>query len=280
VPELLKTNLAVLKRRGDSTHLQMQVAKHYDLPHVSAIDGIGPLSTPEARSWFNASFLADKNCHISILGHQMVAVMIQNVLLIQYSAAKSSTIPGSPLSRAWLPPLLVASEKDVEALSYRPFSLDFRTRDRTASIFVKSHTFLNQGFQSISDVPKKPGMIASAPGSRIVFKIPENELQAYSNLQGSAHVELLKSYEHMGVANVTVHLTSASPCTLEGAVVISSLLVDCLWEDRVSESNVVILPVESSAPLLKDSTCLYVSVEVAESGRTENKIKLLDILIH
>lgn len=81
-------------RHSDSVFTQSLVAKYYEVPFVSFIDAFGPFTTEDSKSWLLNVFLTDKVCHISRIGHKIVARLVANYLSLAIVKAKSSLKEG------------------------------------------------------------------------------------------------------------------------------------------------------------------------------------------
>lgn len=121
------------------------------------------------------------------------------------------------------------------------------------------------------------GFISTTVGSSCELMALSSKAHRLSQ-SGYLQVFALRSYEHVGVLNVTLFSGPArdSQCILDAPrQVLGSMTLDCHWPFNVSEAGKVALKYKIPTPV--ETTCLYVRLGVAESGRKHNKVKVLSI---
>lgn len=248
---------------GDSVWDQLAVTKAYGITHVSIIDGIGPFDNDEKKSWFLNVYLTDSCCHVTRYGHLLISQFALDVILRNYLTLK--TVSSTKSDKL---PLFVSQSMLKMYRSGRPVYID-----AVHDTIRCNTTLLTDGtpaWRAYEDVPRKPGLISTEVGSRVVFVFNAKELP---HPQGSVHVQILKSYAHSGSAKIDVF----TGCLDVGDAPITSTVVDCEWGVRVSE--IVTEEMTFVPPSLP--TCIRVSVTVVESNprRESKKVKIVGITV-
>lgn len=265
-------------------HEHAEVAHHYGLPAVSAVDALGggPFDSAALRDFWLTAWKVDP-LHISHTAHQLVAALVAGHL---WQAASLWDRPpfGVAPSLAWgpLPPPKFA---DAAALA-----LQLGPPPRVLDPAADAQPGCSVGFSFFEDRPgRPPGWIATAVGSRAVY------LLAPADLEGRArvlHASLLHSYEHGGVARLRAYAAAAAPaaadggtagaapsCGEAGAELGGPTTVDTLWALRGSEPEVTVLMIAQPQPGAA-GVCVELAVVPADPPRAENKVKLMALELY
>ena len=262
--------------RGDAVQEHLVVTKHYNIPHVSAVDGLGPFVTQKQQDWFHNVFRTDGCCHLTRAGQRIVSHLV-----LKFVHLHLLTLMSSHASAAW--------EKQSYTVA-RPLYLDAED----ISLYSESNTLnakftdesdlstcvANQGWAIVEDKQGKPGLIAHNVTDRVSFMFSADDVKQ-NVIHGEMHIQLLKSYEHMGITAVTLSTvgTDGTSCnTGAGSRPIAETVIDCLWESRTSVTSVEQLRFDAS---LLQGSCLTVQFLVSEASplRLENKVKLLGFIL-
>ena len=261
--------------RGDAVKDHLVVTKHYNIPHVSAVDGLGPFTDEKQQDWFHNVFRTDGCCHLTRVGQRIVSHLVLKLIHLHLLTLSSH------MSQAWerqafnVPrPLYLDAEHSK--LYRESGTLHASFNDETGL----SACVANKGWAILEDKQGKPGLIAYNVTDQVSFMFPADNVKQ-NVVHGELHIRLLKSYEHMGIIAVTLSAvdTDGSGCNI-GVVgrPITETFIDCLWGSRTSVTSVEQLTFNAS--LLQDS-CLAVNFLVSEASppRSENKIKLMGFLL-
>lgn len=194
--------------RQDAAHTHARVTRHYGLPHVSAVDALGPFVTPEQQAWLESVYKVDAIGHPTKLGHGACAALVMHQLLALLASVASPILAAAPAPPFSLPPTLLAvdpAELEMYAtgrpLRVAAVNLGERGIDSQPTRLVAPAEA--NGWEVRSDAPgKPPGLVATAVGSTVDVVITPDEA---ANIRwGKLHLLLLKSYERMGVLRVTL----------------------------------------------------------------------------
>jgi hypothetical protein len=262
-------------RTTDAVHAQLGVTKKYGLPHISAIDGLGPFNTHVATTWFENVYRVDVCCHVTSFGHRIIAHLAMNLLLQHYWSITNPIMPDF-YSSFRKTPLLHVKQTDIDMFLYsRPLYVS------TIGGADQPHRLsASPGWDSFEDVKGKPGLIANQTGARVRFFLNKKDVIYHVN-SGVFHITFLKSYQHMGVALVELHAAKQlnGTCRSQSLVAIATKIIDCLWEKHVSEVEVDEISFE---PNITSGSCLLITVTVKPSApaRDENKIKMLGFTVY
>ena len=264
-----------IPRDTDAVFAQVEVAKHYRIPYVSAVDGLGPFYTKELQEWFLNKFRSDNYCHVSILGHQILAHLFINLLFQHYWSLIHPFLPALHMQTPYgkIAPLH-ASRSEINMYLYsKPLhvsAIRSSIRDYIAKI--------TPGWRVYEDVKGKPGLIAHTPGEMIRFVLNTVVVLKHMHV-GVLHISFLKSYEHMGIVSVnlfSVDETDVSRNPYNVSELLAATIVDCLWEKQVSEVVVIELVFNISSYRKR----LLIELTIAATLRVDNKIKLLGFLVY
>ena len=93
------------------------------------------------------------------------------------------------------------------------------------------------------DWPGKPGFISTTVGSAFQISIPQSVVYAHLK-SGHIHVEVLKSYEHVGMVKVSIGIHTTQPVynpteTVYTYYKLDQRVIDCIWADRSSQRATV-----------------------------------------
>lgn len=130
----------------------------------------------------------------------------------------------------------------------------------------KNHQFISQYFQIFFI-----GFISTQIGATIHFIISVDLLKIYFN-GGVVHVSLMKSYNDMGMVKFTFsrgHVTK-------------DFIVDTLWNVKVSQIDIVEFQLATAflnADLNEESLRVDIEIMKSQVSRSENKVKLLSMLL-
>jgi hypothetical protein len=274
-------------RAGDKTLVHARIARAYNLPHVSVIDGLGlgPHSTDTEVAWIDNVFRSDV-AHPSISGHKLTGRLLSLFFASHLTALKFPTVPGTPQQKLTRPqPLLFTTVSELRrydsTLTPR-LTLDLGNWTGGVAAAHLVGGAMPPAWSVYEDRPLKPGLIALTAGASIAFRF---SLAEVANFTGTGLVEttLLKSYEHMGMLDVTLR---AEPCgggggatvgeLAAGSRLLASARVDCAWQQRISQQWTHELSFAAAAAEVRvQGACLVLSYSVAAVGRGENKVKLI-----
>mmetsp|Transcript_60265 Transcript_60265/g.171310 ORF Transcript_60265/g.171310 Transcript_60265/m.171310 type:complete len:517 (+) Transcript_60265:41-1591(+) len=269
---------------GDAALDHLPVLQHYGVDQVSMINAFLPLHTAQKRQWMKSVYFTDC-CHPSQLGHKMSAQAIGYALL-QYESATSRHVALE--RRQWfepetededIPPSLFVAEGI--ASRYDGTARTSRMRLWNESEIMPFIAPWSVGFSFAEDVPGKPGLLAYKVGMNLELGIPFKRTTVGKRIM--ANIGLLKSYEHMGVVNVTLGVDAQGPnqkCARPSSPAKdpTRASLDCLWNKNISVYVGETLMVD--ADNLRQG-CLRVHFQVvpAEAARAENKVKLIDLTV-
>lgn len=136
------------------------------------------------------------------------------------------------------------------------------------------------------------GLMTSAVDSRCDLVVSPAEIRSFQSLE-LLRIMVLKSYEHMGLLQVTLSVGPARPdgtCSpaamsiMSGMTLLGSLKVDGLWDMHYSAPSKVELPFKlpltAATGAAVEETCLYVSLSVVNAKRLEDKVKIVSLTFH
>ncbi|GLC44570.1 hypothetical protein PLESTB_001320300 [Pleodorina starrii] len=265
------------ERVSDAMYAQLPVAQHHGVPIISVIDALGPFPTPALQAWFNDTWYRGDMVHPSVWGHTLLADLVYRYVDMAYQHSRLWQMYDLPKQYVPREPRF-ADPQDLDMfLDARPVSI---TLCNMGDVSVRKVTQCN-GWWAYADVPEKIGYIASRPNAECVLSLTPPEVRRLS--LGKAHVMLLKSYENMGVFEMTIMAGPAAAngsCkgaadNLSSAAVLGSAEVDCLWDEHASLGKVA--KVEFKLPPQDNATCLLAKLKVKDVNRAKNKVKLLGI---
>eukprot|EP00199_Chlamydomonas_sp_CCMP681_P000700 CAMPEP_0119105920 /NCGR_PEP_ID=MMETSP1180-20130426/3752_1 /TAXON_ID=3052 ORGANISM="Chlamydomonas cf sp, Strain CCMP681" /NCGR_SAMPLE_ID=MMETSP1180 /ASSEMBLY_ACC=CAM_ASM_000741 /LENGTH=480 /DNA_ID=CAMNT_0007091101 /DNA_START=685 /DNA_END=2127 /DNA_ORIENTATION=+ len=264
-------------RTTDAVAAHLPVTQYYSIPHISAVDGMGPLTTQDMIDWFKNVFRVDHCCHVTKCGHQIIAHLVTNLILGHYLSAQQPLFPGqiTPSYKKRAPLFVSQSEINVYLLSNPLHIVTMNNADKGHRLTA------SPGWRAMEDVRGKPGFISNHTGDVVVFFLSPKEVVKHV-VVGMLHVALLKSYEHMGTMSVEIFRadeTNGRCSDDDKKESLGSQVIDCLWAKQVSEEEVV----EVKFALVKaKQSCLLIRVEIIASvpSRPENKVKLLGFVIY
>jgi len=242
------------------------VIRHYSVPYVSIIDGLGPVKTPAALQWFEDTFLGDSCCHLSRFGQGLVALVMNDFLEKLVWSTLHEPVNGyedrsDPVERS----LLHASQHELDVFAGGR-SLSFDTTADFPPLFRAP-----QGWSIYEDAPHKPGMIASVTGSLVRILI--NSLTFASHVAvGELHIVALKSYKGTGM--LTVQLSTIDTPD----IIIESKTFDCMWEDRSSEPSILVFAFRKEA--YAAGMVIGLRITVAQPPRETNKVKVQRLTLY
>ena len=239
-----KTWRSPRSRTGDSVAVHLPVTNYYHVPYVSTMDALGPFVTDESLQWFLNAFLADVCCHPTKTGHRIIAAVILNMLQLHKEAA---TNDGEYIRIARTnyydkQPLFASPELINQYYISLPVVIHLNMKEvhnSTDRVSVTSDAY----WSVYEDRPgKPPGFISSTIGSTFQVCIAQYEVQSHLKF-GVIHIELFKSYEHVGRVKVTLGVRVDKPMphsTVTSSVYfkIGHKAIDCLWADKSSQRAV------------------------------------------
>ncbi|EFJ47540.1 hypothetical protein VOLCADRAFT_105097 [Volvox carteri f. nagariensis] len=270
------------ERTGDAMYAQLPVAQHHGAAIVSVLDALGPFPTRVSQEYFNATWFpgwpwGDK-IHPDANGHRVVAELIVNYIQTIYQHANQ--FRDHPLPMEYVPrdPMFIDVRSRDMYLDLQPISLTsyhFNLRKVNNSPMDNDNC---KAWRFYADVPNKPGFISTTTNSYCQLYLPPKDVQRLT--LGEAHVELLKSYMHMGTVAVTIFRgvagrdgTSCARGDLPDSV-LGSHTVDCLWSEPVSLAKIEVFKFQLPQPR-DDRTCLILDFTIRATNRESNKIKVL-----
>lgn len=267
-----------LRLQGDSVHAHLRVTKYYDIPHVSAIDGIGPFESEDMQRWFYKVFRVDNCCHITVTGHKIVSQMMLKFLLWHSWSAKVPMIHGiDQIYQVPKPKYVQQSEIDMYVLS-NPLHVS-----TTKSADIPHRLGNSAGWNAMEDVPGKPGLIANKTGEFMMYFFLKSEVEEHAKV-GTIHISLLMSYANMGTIEVTLFRTNeengvcVGDPSSPGYLSLGSKTIDCLWEKIVSETQIIDI---NFSPGLVHQSCLLMKIATVSSIpiRESNKVKITGFML-
>ena len=289
--------------RGDGVWAHAAVTRHYGVPQVSVVDALGPFAPGSAAAaWFADVYKADGWGHPNVVGHQLGAALLFQLLLAHVASLRLRVLPSLGAADAALPPpsyappdtLLYATDDELRMYTEgSPLHVNALDGDPARGLV---RVVARTGFEPKTDVPGKPaGLIASAVGAFSTWLVPPATLASrVGRLRGSLHVLSLKTYDHMGTLRVEMLRTAAPDCEALnfsaplsrealGLETLANATIDCLRppEQRVSEVEVNALSFNISALAAAGGGCLLVNASVVNSvpPRADNKIKLMSFVL-
>ena len=285
--------------RADGVWAHAPVTRHYGVPQVSVVDALGPFApgSPQA-AWFAEVYKADGWGHPNVLGHQLGADLLVQLLLAHVASSQLRVLPSvgeaAPPPPYVLPATMLYATDDELRMYTEGAPMHISAIEHSPARGLVRVAALS-GFEPITDVPgKPPGLIATAVGAFATWLVPPATLAARAGrLQGALHVLSLKTYDRMGTVRVQVLRTAAPGCeALDFSApfspqelrmeIIANATVDCLRppEQRVSEVEVDALSFNATA-LVAGGGCLLIHATVIDSAppRADNKIKLMSFVL-
>ena len=280
-------------RTGDAVATHLPVTNYYHIPYVSIMDAMGPFVTEESLQWFSNIFTADNYCHPTKTGHRMDAAIIYNILQLHRDAATSNDdeyMHNAHIDYYDKPPLYASPELinqyaisvplvihlDADKIHKSPGSATTATTTATSTATTADGTTItaDSHWSVYEDKPGKPGFISSTVGSTFQVRIPQSAVQTHLK-SGHIHIEVLKSYEHVGRVKVsigiqidTIQYTATSPPSTTSPTAPTSVVdtiqtsptpsssssssssltsvyhkldervIDCIWPDKSSQRSV------------------------------------------
>lgn len=289
-------NLNRPKLQDQSTiYVQQEIARYYNIPVVSVLDMFGyanhsDIMSPTMLEWFkNGGWMIGNGdcCHITKTAHRILAKVILHGIEV-------SSTPGfmfgaehrSPDTPLFAPvkkfqvyvnaiPFLITTNNDARDEKYRVDSLLSSTTSPSQPTPAPGWVF--------SSEKGKWGLISTTPGSKIIYRVqPEHTANMQQNI---LHVTALKSYEHMGVARVSVYhcvsdedFTVASSATDSNSMaqLIVSADIDFQWENKNSQAHVEELQL---GDISLRGACLQIMIENVSPDGRGHKIKLFSLTL-
>lgn len=127
----------------------------------------------------------------------------------------------------------------------------------------------SSGFAVEEDVKGKPGLLAHAVENSVTIGFAAEEVAAHAKL-GWVHLSILRSYAQMGTLRLEVRRSDTD-------ALLSSTLLDGLWEKHVSEVEVEALQFDSAAALAGGGLKGVCAVAQSSPARSQNKVKLIAV---
>jgi hypothetical protein len=239
---------------GDVIYDQARLAKYLKLPYISAIDAMGPFDNEMKRLFYRDRYLYRGTHHPQELGHEFIAALIMNYIITnQIGNGYPSTTMDITDHR--YPKLLAVKLDELSSLL---------KAQAVMMSFESAVPIAKSGNWTWLDERKgKAGLISRKIGDNITYPIPN----LFRANVGIIHVNLLKSYEHMG--NLKVLISSSIGTLYEG-------VIDCKWDKHTSEGVVETIQfrVENNV------SNIIVSFINETPVRIENKIKLIYMTVY
>lgn len=268
-------------RDYDGVYAQLSVAKHYNVPYVSALDALGPFITPASVEFLRHVYMSDQNCHISKTGHRMVGYLVFNQLnqfILSYSYPLHLDTESGYISPTTVPLLHWTKEEVKMYLQSSPplvITLNSKTIARTPWMIDNA-----DDWEMKEDVTGKPGFISEkVKGQPFILYLRSEDVNLHF-IQKRVHVMLLKSYENMGTVRVMIE-------SYAGKLLLAERNIDCQWDSHTSQLHVeeFIISKDKIDSFLSfgdpKRTDLKISFTVVPSDpvRMRNKIKLISVTI-
>jgi lysophospholipase L1-like esterase len=288
-------------RTSDMLDAQHKVLRHYAVPVVSPLDGLAAHSPPLPDSWFQESYRSaydgkPDSVHVSNDGHALIARFIVNAVGEQARAAPSAAL----VIPSQVPPRAASRHAIDIHLHAIPLVFDLHERARTwlthqrdngsAWPAVLPAVSSTAGWQFMADVPLKEGLVSTSVGDAFTFLVTPAERRKFCRF-GVLALELLKSYRHMGVLNISIlalaaHGDGCAALPASGtAVELAASQINCSWD--LHESVGVIE--EMRLPSAPRELCLAVTLSnAAAAGKgasgggsmeAEHKLKLYTVTL-
>lgn len=268
---------------------QLKIVREYGVGQVSVLNALRPSHDAASQAFIGDIYFQD-GIHPSKLGHRLLASITAAHIMQQQkpnnelvaSAGRHATelIPSAsdvhvsspffvhPAARALLkqqqrPPRLVADLADRALCAHGGNA-------RTApDLLTEWHS---HGFAFAEDVPGKCGLIATRPGSRVVFRLPADTTGVL--------VGFLSSYAHNGLMRVTLRQQRHGCEEQQSNATSSALVLDTL--SSTTERRVSVYSeryVQGALPAGVKTDCSWLELRVLKAkDRDEHKIKLLQLV--
>ena len=191
---------------GNGVVAQWPVAEAYKIPYLSMAHGFSGLNTKEKRRWFLEDYIVDVCCHVTRLGHKLIAYNVFALLQAGGCTLKlSQSKQLAEMSKLQLEHVktpskpLFASQTQMNIYgSSNPFYINLGSTRPPQGYSIQSN-----GFESSMDVKEKLGFIATEVSSYASFVLPWAVVKKHC-LRGMVKLEYLGSYEHMGTLRVSL----------------------------------------------------------------------------
>mmetsp|Transcript_80177 Transcript_80177/g.259122 ORF Transcript_80177/g.259122 Transcript_80177/m.259122 type:complete len:282 (-) Transcript_80177:415-1260(-) len=262
----------------DAMFAHLTILQYYDVPQLSVLNALQPLTSLKQRQWLKSTYFADAH-HPTQLGHMMAAQVVgfwlkEEEFWSEHDAEEGSAAGPSTQESLPLPLVLPQDVADSFALSHIT-SIDLRN-GTLAQPWILQGNF-SEDWDFGEDVPGKPGLISTKVGARLVVKVPITKSPLKSR---TVNVGLLKSYANMGIVSISLvgppqQQSCNAAAFVEGHTkTLGTLKVDCMWSAKASVYDVVPLQLK-----WQHLTCVWIVFEVLPSTppRSTNKVKLIDI---
>lgn len=264
----------------------LELARHYSIPYISQLEGLGPFTTSEQlRFWTSCRI---DGVHLNLLGHMILGTMVGNYFNMLYSSYQHPILAGE---------VTTFVQTDKPLLFVRKSELDMYINSKVPPYHVDpldlyqrqwgGFKMTSNGFVVQEDMKGKPGLIGHHIGDHVTFGIPPSVIRG--NNYGVLQIPIFHSYNNVGSVNVTVSTTFATPdqnCEPVGSPstkLLTYTFVDCLHHIRASISESTEVKYNRSA-LLEGGRehCLNVKFQVVASYPTReiNKIKLFGFHVY
>jgi hypothetical protein len=243
------------------------VLRYYDIPHVSLQASLWPFHSVSMRLWEEQALFNDRICHISQLGHKMVAQLLLHFFESEVNALSVvrdpiHTLPAniSDAAAMW------SSLADLDKLSLSPL-LSLRFDSPILEPWLVGKLPVWKGWLYLEDRVGKPGLVAQggpSSSSPILVDFSTNRSVIYIS------VGALNSYQHMGRIQARLLSGRDHPQTLTTAI------WDCLWKEKVSIEHTNYITYNRKQGEADDYT---LEISTSPAPRKEQKTKLLGILV-
>lgn len=268
-------------RDFDGVYAQLPVAKHYNIPYVSALDALGPFVTPASVKFLRHVFMSDQNCHISKTGHRIVGYLVFNLLnqfVLSYSYPLLEETEYGYIDKKSIP-LLHWSEEEVKSYleSSPPLVITLNSKPIARTPWMVDNA---DDWEMKEDVVGKPGFISEkVNGQPFVLYLRSEDVNLHF-VQKKIHVTLLKSYENMGTVKILVEAYG-------GRLLLLERVVDCQWDSHTSQLHIEDLSIpkdkldsfSSFGDVKHTDLKVTFTIVASDPPRTRNKIKLISVTI-
>lgn len=269
----------------DAARVHQEVMEYYDIPMVSTLHALLPLSDARRREWVDREFFADE-VHPTDLGHILNAQLLGHAIEEAGAPESSGAAWFEPEQPAvGLPTPLFAAQATADLYSKAVGRMvRLWNADETRPLVLQ-----NRGWDWHEDVPGKPGLIATAVNSELLIQHQLERPDAGRPL--FVNVGMLRSYEHMGFVRIELLLpprgsgpsTTCQSSEAAKASVVATAEMDGLWSEHVSVFDAARLSVKPDK-IPPAASCMWLRFKVVDptkphGSRQENKVKLLEIII-
>jgi hypothetical protein len=246
-------------RNAGPTHIEFQQAYH--VPTVSFAPAVLPQFWEQrfnqSSKLYEKSIFADYIAHMQPKGHAIIAAMVMKTF---ESILSEDPEPFPMPDKLEFIPEEYYKRMEEELIFQVNFNNKFVFGHDENTRYVSGEGRIKMTPEwSITDEGRKNkfGLLSTTPGSYFTFSIPSNAHNLY--------LTVLKSYEHMGILQVSLQ-------NCKEGYTFETQEIDCLWSSHASQNSVFSMEFEANS-------CELMKFTVKESGRAENKVKIISLVV-